>query len=130
MLTSCLGRVSSCCTAAAISGLFATSTMRRTPPDLISANFAGIRTAPAITAGISRVRRMNDLERTRSRYSRWITIQTLYIFPHHTDEDLFQRRLHRFETADARLIRGLSQQLLGVGSRLQADFDVIAIVVE
>ena len=87
------GVLSSCPTALAIWALLATMMILRTPPVFICASLAGISTLPAISAGISTVKITNDRERTRSRYSRWISVQTLCIFAHQVDKDFFQRRL-------------------------------------
>ena len=75
---------------------------------------------PAMNAGISRVKMTNERVRTRSRYSRCISVQTLCILAHLVDEDFFQRRLHQLKAADAGAIRGQAQQLLRIGAGLQA----------
>src|ERR1035437_9972658 len=73
---------------------------------------------------------MNDLERTRSEYSRWIRIHTLCIFSHHSDKNLFQGRFEQLKTADARAVRSLAQQLLRISPWLETDLHIVAVVVE
>src|ERR1019366_4984724 len=125
------GRASSSCfTAAASSAFAATIVMRCAAPDFILASFAGTRMVPAIKAGISSVKRMNVLDRMRSRYSRWTMSQTLCIFSYNVDENLFQRRFQKLKPGDARLGGCRAQQLLGVGPGFQADFHIVAVIVE
>src|ERR1039458_5410944 len=104
--------------------------MRCAAPDFILASFAGTRMVPAIKAGISSVKRMNVLDRMRSRYSRWTMSQTLCIFSYNVDENLFQRRFQKLKPGDARLGGCRAQQLLGVGPGFQADFHIVAVIVE
>src|SRR5271165_5479354 len=109
---SCLAVERSCPTAVASSASLATMTMFTLPPEVISAIFAGMRTLPAMNAGISSVKTMKERLRTRSRYSRLRRIQTLCMLAHLIDEDLLQRRFQQLEAADAGALRGEAQQLL------------------
>jgi hypothetical protein len=101
----CCGAINCCFTASAISGLLATSTRWRVPPDFMSDSIAGIRMVEAMNTGISRVMMMNALLRMRSRYSRRMISQVLCILAHHVDEDFFERRLDQFKAADAGMLR-------------------------
>src|SRR3954453_13517920 len=96
----------------------ATMTRRRSPPEFISAIFVGIRTMPAIAAGISSVKMTNERVRTRSRDSRRIRVQTLRMcgLPDLLDEDFLDRRFNQFEAAAASVFGSHSQQLLSVGA--------------
>src|SRR5437773_9253945 len=82
-------------------------------------------------AGKSNVRTTNERVRTRSRYSRLMISQMLRMcLPRGFDEYLFEGRLHHLKLGNARTCRCQSQQFLGIGSRRQAHFYVVAVIVE
>src|SRR5260370_18864646 len=94
-----------------------------------------IRNAP-IKTGVTKVESRNERVFTRSRYSRFAMIATLRIeksimsVRDSVDEDLFERRVHHLEADHAHSVRRRSQQLLRVGARLEAQFGVIAVVIQ
>src|SRR5271165_852219 len=116
LLSEGCGVINCCLTASAISGLLATRTMWRVPPDFMSESMAGIRIVDAIKTGISRVMMMNALLRMRSRYSRRMISQVLCILAHHVDKDFFQGWFDQFEAADAGVLRGQAEQFLRIGA--------------
>src|SRR5258706_1044270 len=98
------------------SGAFAFTTTRwRLPPLFFIASNEGNTPKPNIMAGMSKVKIMKALVRTRSRYSRRAIKKTFFrlslciALPHHFDEDLFQGRLHQLELVDPRMVRHRAQ---------------------
>src|SRR5918999_3147436 len=115
----------------------------RTPDDAVlrEVRNAGSRNVTTMSAGTSSVPTRNHFERTRSRYSRLMTTQSLSTDgnlrlgagpcdvacvrgPDTLEEDLMQRRMNELEALDrgARLDE-LAQQPLWVGFRRQLDLE-------
>src|SRR5208337_1915396 len=94
-----------------------------------------IRNVP-INTGVTKVESRNERVLTRSRYSRFAMIQTFLIeksviFAGDSfDEDLFERRVHDLEAEHAQLAHRALQQFLRVGAGLEAQFGVIAVVIQ
>src|SRR5208282_381506 len=95
------------------------------------ASFAGNTITPVMMAGRSKVSTTNERVRTRSRYSRLIISQVLRMgFAHRLHEDFFQRRFHQFELVDAGSGGRKFQEFLRIGTRRQARFHVVSVIVE
>src|SRR6185436_3119496 len=106
--------------------------MVRTFPDSTSVSRTWTRTSPSRRSGSSIVPSQNDRLRTRSRYSRRITIISLCLgrVPSHLlDEDVVQRGLHDLEATHRYPLHRGAQQRLGVGPVLQPDLPVSPVIV-
>src|SRR5207253_10022534 len=82
------------------------------------------------SAGVSSVKMMNALVRTRSRYSRFVISQmflrdALRIgFAHHFNKYLFERRFHQFELIHARFLGDIAHEFVRIGTGRQSDKNV------
>src|SRR5258708_33926399 len=89
-----------------------------------------------IRIGVAKVESRNERVRTRARYSRLATIQTLrseksvIVSRDMIDKDLFERGLHHLEPFNTHPIHRGLQQLLRVSAGLEAQFGVIAVIVQ
>src|SRR3954453_20484462 len=87
--------------------------MCRVPWFFMPASLAGNTVTANMKAGSRIVLTMNDLARTRSRYSRRMISQVLRIlFAHHVDEDFFQRGFHQLELVSVRVRHAKAQRCL------------------
>src|SRR5512146_1889575 len=108
---------------------------------LREATYIGKSVAAAIRTGTSRVTATNQRERTRSMYSRLVTMNIFLSMAGHPrfdatradalQEDFMERRLHQLEPLDVGAgIDQPAEQELRVGARRQLDLEKVRVVVE